>query len=95
MIPGNKAASDQSHPEHFSSFRAGLKALCNDPSSSSVVISDQTKKQLNSEFQHQLLEKLQSRKVQGFTSRLTDTSPDMTCGQLLCTSYLLNSFLSL
>ena len=38
---------------------------------------DQTKKQLNSEFQHQLLEKLQSRKVQGFTSRLTDTSPDM------------------
>ena len=72
-----KAASDQSHPERFSSFRAGLKALCNDPSSSSVVISDQTKKQLNSEFQHQLLEKIQSRKVQGFTSRLTDTSPDI------------------
>ena len=72
-----KAAVNGFHPERFSSVREGLVSLSDSPGLSGSSLGEKTKNRLDKNFQQHLLETLQSRKVQGATSRIDNSAPDL------------------
>ena len=86
-----KKATNNFHPKRFSCFRKGLKSLQNHPLSLSRSLAQKTKFNLKEDQQQQLLNKLNSRKIQGCTSRLNNSAPDMWAN---CVRHLPSSQLS-